>query len=74
MKDNSVEFQDTGFITEEARILCQNHLERETFDFVEITGGTYKKILMYHGWRESTKNRGIGRNLSSTSPTRSCRG
>ncbi|KAI1339733.1 hypothetical protein F5Y15DRAFT_407084 [Xylariaceae sp. FL0016] len=56
IKVNSVEFQDTGFITGEARVLCQN-LERETFDFVEITGGTYEKILMYHGWRESTKKR-----------------
>ncbi|KAH8198339.1 hypothetical protein TruAng_007494 [Truncatella angustata] len=56
MKVNSVEFQDTGFVTTEARILCQN-LERETFDFIEITGGTYEKILMYHGWRESTKKR-----------------
>ncbi|KAI0508956.1 hypothetical protein F5B22DRAFT_638342 [Xylaria bambusicola] len=56
IKVNSVEFQDTGFITDEARELSIN-LERETFDFIEITGGTYEKILMYHGWRETTKQR-----------------
>ncbi|KAK7991354.1 NADH-dependent flavin oxidoreductase nadA [Apiospora saccharicola] len=54
---NSVEFQDAGFVTAEARVLCRE-LEREAFDFVEITGGTYEKILMYHGWqRESTRRR-----------------
>lgn len=56
IKVNSVEFQDTGFVTTEARELCR-HLEEESFDFIEITGGTYEKILMYHGWRESTKKR-----------------
>ncbi|RYP16754.1 hypothetical protein DL765_004931 [Monosporascus sp. GIB2] len=56
IKVNSVEFQDTGFVTAEARELCR-HLEQESFDFIEITGGTYEKILMYHGWRESTKKR-----------------
>lgn len=56
IKVNSVEFQDTGFVTQETRELCK-HLEKETFDFIEITGGTYEKILMYHGWKESTKKR-----------------
>ncbi|KAK7968047.1 NADH-dependent flavin oxidoreductase nadA [Apiospora aurea] len=56
VKVNSVEFQDAGFVTAEARALCRE-LEREAFDFVEITGGTYEKILMYHGWRESTRRR-----------------
>ncbi|KAK8054293.1 hypothetical protein PG996_013594 [Apiospora saccharicola] len=57
VKVNSVEFQDAGFVTAEARVLCRE-LEREAFDFVEITGGTYEKILMYHGWqRESTRRR-----------------
>jgi 2,4-dienoyl-CoA reductase-like NADH-dependent reductase (Old Yellow Enzyme family) len=56
IKVNSTEFQDTGFITQEATKLCQV-LEQESFDFVEISGGTYEKILMYHGWRDSTKKR-----------------
>ncbi|KAJ5087781.1 hypothetical protein N7456_011397 [Penicillium angulare] len=56
IKVNSVEFQDTEFVTAEARELCR-HLEAESFDFIEITGGTYEKILMHHGWRESTKKR-----------------
>jgi 2,4-dienoyl-CoA reductase-like NADH-dependent reductase (Old Yellow Enzyme family) len=56
IKVNSVEFQDGDFVTAEAREICRS-LERESFDFVELSGGTYEKILMYHGWRESTKKR-----------------
>ncbi|KAI1871141.1 hypothetical protein JX265_006181 [Neoarthrinium moseri] len=55
VKINSTEFQDTGFVTQEAREICK-HLEANSFDFVEISGGSYEKILMTHQ-RESTKRR-----------------
>ncbi|KAI1406993.1 NADH:flavin oxidoreductase/NADH oxidase-like protein [Hypoxylon sp. FL1857] len=55
IKINSTEFQDTGFVTQEARELCRA-LEENSFDFVELSGGTYEKILMTHQ-RESTKAR-----------------
>ncbi|KAF2228714.1 FMN-linked oxidoreductase [Viridothelium virens] len=55
IKINSTEFQDTGFVTQEAGELCKQ-LEENKFDFVELSGGTYEKILMTHQ-RESTKKR-----------------
>ncbi|RYC56917.1 hypothetical protein CHU98_g9285 [Xylaria longipes] len=55
IKINSTEYQDGGFITREARELCR-HLEDNRFDFVELSGGSYEKILMTHQ-RESTKKR-----------------
>jgi 2,4-dienoyl-CoA reductase-like NADH-dependent reductase (Old Yellow Enzyme family) len=53
IKINSVEFQSGGFTVEEARKLCQM-LEEATFDFVELSGGTYQ--AMAHE-RESTRKR-----------------
>lgn len=55
IKLNSVEFQDKGFDTEEAATLC-GLLEDSTFDFVELSGGTYEKLAFGHK-RESTKKR-----------------
>ncbi|KAF4628513.1 hypothetical protein G7Y89_g9637 [Cudoniella acicularis] len=55
IKINSTEFQDTGFLTSEARELCRQ-LESNRFDFVELSGGSYEKVLMTH-IRESTKKR-----------------
>lgn len=55
IKINSTEFQDVGFQPEEAAKLCQA-LERHTFDFVELSGGTYEQWHMTH-IRESTKKR-----------------
>ncbi|KAJ4990207.1 nadh oxidase [Stagonosporopsis vannaccii] len=55
IKLNSVEFQDKGFDTEEARTLCQT-LEQNHFDFVELSGGTYENLAFEHK-RESTKQR-----------------
>ncbi|KAF2640654.1 NADH:flavin oxidoreductase/NADH oxidase-like protein [Massarina eburnea CBS 473.64] len=55
IKLNSVEFQDKGFDTEDAAKLCKI-LEENTFDFVELSGGTYQKMVMEHQ-RESTKKR-----------------
>lgn len=55
IKLNSVEFQDKGFNTDEARQLCQM-LEANKFDFVELSGGTYEKLAFEHQ-RESTKQR-----------------
>jgi 2,4-dienoyl-CoA reductase-like NADH-dependent reductase (Old Yellow Enzyme family) len=55
IKINSVEFQDKGFSPEEARELCKA-LERERFDFVELSGGTYESLAFVHK-RESTKKR-----------------
>lgn len=55
IKINSVEFQEGGFQAEEARKLV-SLLEENRFDFVELSGGTYEKLVM-HGERESTKKR-----------------
>ena len=55
IKLNSVEFQDKGFDTEEAATLCKI-LEDNTFDFVELSGGTYEQLAFGHK-RESTKKR-----------------
>lgn len=55
IKLNSVEFQDKGFDTEEAATLCKL-LEDNSFDFVELSGGTYEQLAFGHK-RESTKKR-----------------
>ncbi|EOA86065.1 uncharacterized protein SETTUDRAFT_169431 [Exserohilum turcica Et28A] len=55
IKLNSVEFQDKGFDSEEAGTLCKM-LEDNTFDFVELSGGTYQQTAFVHQ-RESTKKR-----------------
>jgi 2,4-dienoyl-CoA reductase-like NADH-dependent reductase (Old Yellow Enzyme family) len=55
IKLNSVEFQDGGFTTQDCRDLCAA-LERNGFDFVELSGGTYEAGGMYHR-KESTKKR-----------------
>ncbi|EUC40130.1 hypothetical protein COCMIDRAFT_109590 [Bipolaris oryzae ATCC 44560] len=55
IKLNSVEFQDKGFNTEDAATLCQL-LESNSFDFVELSGGTYEHLAFSHQ-RESTKKR-----------------
>ncbi|KAK1522939.1 NADH:flavin oxidoreductase/NADH oxidase [Colletotrichum paranaense] len=55
IKVNSVEFQDEGFSTEDCRDLC-SALEAASFDFVELSGGTYQSLAFEHK-RESTKKR-----------------
>ena len=55
IKINSVEFQKGGFGTEEAKQLCIA-LEKNSFDFVELSGGTYQELAFGHK-RESTKKR-----------------
>ncbi|PVI07717.1 NADH:flavin oxidoreductase/NADH oxidase-like protein [Periconia macrospinosa] len=55
IKLNSVEFQEKGFDTKEAATLCKL-LEDNTFDFVELSSGTYGKLAFGHQ-RESTKKR-----------------
>ncbi|KAJ4369581.1 hypothetical protein N0V83_005343 [Neocucurbitaria cava] len=55
IKLNSVEFQDKGFDTQEAATLCKL-LEDNSFDFVELSGGTYENLAFEHK-RESTKKR-----------------
>lgn len=55
IKLNSVEFQDKGFNPEEAKAICKI-LEENSFDFVELSGGTYEKLAFGHQ-RESTKKR-----------------
>lgn len=55
IKINSAEFQADGFQPEEARELVRI-LEENTFDFVELSGGTYEQLVFYHK-RESTKKR-----------------
>jgi 2,4-dienoyl-CoA reductase-like NADH-dependent reductase (Old Yellow Enzyme family) len=55
IKINSVEFQSGGFTVKEARELC-HMLEEATFDFVELSGGTYQAMAFKHE-RESTRKR-----------------
>jgi 2,4-dienoyl-CoA reductase-like NADH-dependent reductase (Old Yellow Enzyme family) len=55
IKLNSVEFQEKGFDTQEAATLCKL-LEDNSFDFVELSGGTYEQLAFGHK-RESTKKR-----------------
>ncbi|KAK1633573.1 NADH:flavin oxidoreductase/NADH oxidase-like protein [Colletotrichum phormii] len=55
IKINSVEFQESGFTTDEAAELCQL-LEQHKFDFVELSGGTYEKSGWHHQ-RDSTRAR-----------------
>ncbi|KAI1453251.1 hypothetical protein F4805DRAFT_470255 [Annulohypoxylon moriforme] len=55
IKVNSVEFQESGFTTEDCKDLCAA-LEERNFDFVELSGGTYQEFAFSHR-RESTKKR-----------------
>ncbi|ORY59479.1 uncharacterized protein BCR38DRAFT_460207 [Pseudomassariella vexata] len=55
IKINSVEFQNSGFSTAEAAELCEI-LEAHTFDFVELSGGTYEEDAWYHR-KDSTRAR-----------------
>jgi len=55
IKLNSVEFQEKGFDPEEAAAVCRI-LEDNSFDFVELSGGTYEKAGLEHK-RESTRKR-----------------
>jgi 2,4-dienoyl-CoA reductase-like NADH-dependent reductase (Old Yellow Enzyme family) len=55
IKINSVEFQEKGFSTEDAKGLCQA-LEQARFDYIELSGGTYESLAFGHK-RESTKKR-----------------
>ena len=54
-KINSTEFQNSGFQANEAAIVCEM-LEREGFDFVELSGGTYEEFAWKHQ-RESSRAR-----------------
>jgi 2,4-dienoyl-CoA reductase-like NADH-dependent reductase (Old Yellow Enzyme family) len=55
IKLNSVEFQEKGFQPEEARELC-SLLEKNSFDFVELSGGTYESLAFEHK-KDSTRKR-----------------
>lgn len=55
IKLNSVEFQEKGLQPDEAKELCKL-LEGATFDFVELSGGTYQQLAFQHQ-RESTRKR-----------------
>ncbi|KAJ5086239.1 NADH oxidase [Penicillium alfredii] len=55
IKINSVEFQAHGFTPDEAKELCEI-LDRNGFDFVELSGGTYEEMAFQHR-RESTRMR-----------------
>ncbi|KAG9236415.1 putative NADH oxidase [Amylocarpus encephaloides] len=55
IKVNSIEFQDKGFSPQDAKGLCQA-LEKASFDYVELSGGTYESLAFGHK-RESTKKR-----------------
>lgn len=55
IKINSVEFQEGGFTGEEAKELCEL-LEKNEFDFVELSGGTYQSLAFVHK-RDSTRKR-----------------
>lgn len=56
IKINSTEFQDNQFAAEEAKKLCEV-LEGATYDFVELSGGSYEDLGFLHNKRDSTKKR-----------------
>ncbi|TVY91628.1 NADH-dependent flavin oxidoreductase [Lachnellula willkommii] len=56
IKINSTEFQDTGLVTDEAAVLCRE-LEKNSFDFVELSGGSIEKGNMFSHVRETTRKR-----------------
>jgi hypothetical protein len=55
IKLNSVEFQDKGFSPQDAKELAIM-LEENSFDFVELSGGTYESLAFNHQ-RDSTRKR-----------------
>lgn len=55
IKTNSVEFQAEGTTLEDAKEMCKVYNDKG-FDFVELSGGTYEKMLWKHE-RESTRLR-----------------
>ncbi|CAJ0933855.1 unnamed protein product, partial [Mesorhabditis belari] len=55
LKMNSVEFQEEGLKTNDAKRMCEL-IDEKGFDFVEMSGGTYEKLAFEHQ-RESTKMR-----------------
>ncbi|KAL8382436.1 hypothetical protein RB595_006291 [Gaeumannomyces hyphopodioides] len=55
IKLNSVEFQDGGFSPDDCKALCAA-LDKQGFDFVELSGGTYEASGFKHH-RESSKKR-----------------
>ncbi|CAJ0926406.1 unnamed protein product, partial [Mesorhabditis belari] len=55
LKMNSVEFQEEGLKTNDAKRMCEL-IDEKGFDFVEMSGGTYEKLAFEHQ-RESTRMR-----------------
>ncbi|KAI1331750.1 NADH:flavin oxidoreductase/NADH oxidase-like protein [Xylariaceae sp. FL0255] len=55
IKVNSVEFQDNGIKSDEAKILCEA-FQDAGFDFVELSGGNHEDIG-FGGERESSRKR-----------------
>ncbi|KAI1842063.1 hypothetical protein JX266_011714 [Neoarthrinium moseri] len=55
IKINSVEFQEKGFTTDDAVLLCQA-LEKAGFDYAETSGGTYESMGFKYQ-KESTRKR-----------------
>ncbi|KAK6053310.1 oxidoreductase, FAD/FMN-binding protein [Cooperia oncophora] len=55
IKMNSVEFQDRGLGMEDAKLICAM-LEKNGFDFVELSGGTIERPAFQH-MRDSTRKR-----------------
>ncbi|KAL7941326.1 hypothetical protein V8C42DRAFT_360944 [Trichoderma barbatum] len=55
IKLNSAEFQKGGFTVEDCKVLCAE-LEKNNFDWVELSGGTYEALAFEHK-RESTIKR-----------------
>ncbi|KAF2087556.1 FMN-linked oxidoreductase [Saccharata proteae CBS 121410] len=56
IKLNSTEFQDTNFAAEDVKKLCAI-LEQNTFDFLEISGGSYEELGFLQNKRASTLKR-----------------
>ncbi|KAL7931330.1 hypothetical protein V8C35DRAFT_329617 [Trichoderma chlorosporum] len=55
IKLNSTEFQKGGFTVDDCKVLCAE-LEKNQFDWVELSGGTYEALAFEHK-RESTVKR-----------------
>ncbi|EYC16031.1 hypothetical protein Y032_0035g3103 [Ancylostoma ceylanicum] len=55
VKINSVELQKDGLTVEESAVVC-SMMEKNGFDFVELSGGTFSRPALYHE-RETTRKR-----------------
>lgn len=57
LKINSADFQKGGFSAEDSENIIKILDKNNDMDFVELSGGTYEKVVAVTGLKESTKKR-----------------